>query len=94
MTNYIPHYTKKLQAFRKKRERLRRLIHQGAGEEKIGKAAEDVRQAKIRALKAQLANPPHNLGSKDKCHRWGAKLDAEISALQTMTLEAILAEFG
>lgn len=94
MSNYIPHYTKKLQVFRKKRERLRRLIRQAAEEEKVRNAAEAVRLAKISALKAELANPPRRFGSKDECRNWGVNIHAEISALETMTTEAILVEFG
>jgi hypothetical protein len=93
MTNYIPHYTKKLKLFHKRRDRLRRLIHQEAEKERVLKAAEEVRRAKISALKAQFANPPR-FRSQDECRKWAAKIHAKISAVETMTTEAVLDEFG
>jgi hypothetical protein len=49
MSNYIPHYTKKRQILHKKEEKLRRLISHGADKERLLKAAEEVRLARIRA---------------------------------------------
>jgi hypothetical protein len=91
MSNYVPHYTKKCQVRRKKEECLRRLICQGAEKKKLLNAAEELRLARIRVLNAKKATIPPNYGPQDKR---AAHIDGEIAALQQISAEAILVEFG
>jgi hypothetical protein len=92
MSNYLPHYTKRLRIRRKREEHLRRLISRGAQREKLLHAAEEVRLVRIHAMTAQKANPPR-FRSKDECTQWGNAIDAKLLALGQTTAAAILAEF-
>ena len=90
MSNYIAHYTKKLGIRHKKEECLRRLICQGAEKRKLLDAAEELRLARTRVLKAKKAIIPPNYGPQDKRV---AHIDDEILALGKMTAEAVLLEY-
>ncbi|MEN6450923.1 MAG: hypothetical protein ABFC96_10565 [Thermoguttaceae bacterium] len=93
MSNYIPHYTKRLTIFRKKRDHLHRLISRGGEKAKLLRAADEVRLAKIRAVGAQR---PPNFGPDDwdEASKWAKGIRDRISALEKMTPEAALVEFG
>jgi len=93
MSNYIPHYTKKIEILHKKTEFLRRLISRGVEREKLLDAAEDVRLARIRALKAEMAKSPR-LTSRDECREWAVRIECKISALEKMDAATILAGFA
>ena len=90
MTNYIPHYTKKKQILARKEEALRRLISSRASKDKLLAAAELVRDARIRALRAQRAT----LVPKDDAQEVYDKIDAQIQRIENTPLDAILLEFG
>lgn len=91
MTNYIPNYDKKRRILARKEQQLRRLIQRGAAVEKLVAAAEHVRQARIRWLESQVANPPLEF-----CRHPGKYSQAvdKIQQLAGTPAEAILAEFG
>lgn len=84
MSNYIPHYTKKLRARRRAEEALVRAIHRGDSDEKLLRLAANLRDAGVRALKAERAEAIS--GSEI--------LTAKIEAARQRTIEGILKEFG
>jgi hypothetical protein len=90
MANYIPTYTKKLEMLKKQEERLRRLVCHGAERKNLLNAAEDVRLARIRMLKARKATIPPDYGPQDSRI---ATIDDNVLELQNTSAETILAEF-
>ncbi len=90
MTNYIPHYTKKKQILGRKESALKRLISSGAPSGKLIAAAEDVRDARIRVLRAQRAT----VVPKDDAHMIYERIDRRIRSILEVPIESILAEFG
>lgn len=86
MSNYIPRTQKKRERQERLESDLRRLIAAEADLDKLVDAAEEVRSARIRTVRA---NRQHccSLGSE-------ARYDAEIAAIQAIGIEVILAEFG
>lgn len=91
MANYVAHYTKKQEIRRRREDALRRLVRCGASESEIAQAAEEVRDARIRACQARLATIPPMDGPGAAL---SAKIAAEIDALRGVSVEAILEEFG
>jgi hypothetical protein len=91
MSNYIPHYTKKREARRRREQALQRLVERGVGGAKLIQAAEEVRAARVRELLARLARIPPADGRKSASFR---KITADIEALRVMRVEAILEEFN
>ena len=90
MTNYIPHYTKKKQILGRKEDALRRLINSQSPDDKLIAAAEDVRDARIRVLRAQCATI---VPKDDACKRY-EKIDARIQIIAETSIAIILTEFG
>lgn len=88
--NYIPHYTKKKQILVRSEEALRRLIRSNATEEKLITAAENVRDARIRVLRAQRATI---VPTGDAQERY-KKIDARIQRIAQTPTAVILQEFG
>jgi hypothetical protein len=87
--NYIPHYTKKKQILARKQHRLRRLIERRVTPQKLISAADAIREARIRVLRAQRATIP----PKGDAHVLFDKIDRKIDALLKMTPQDILAHF-
>ena len=90
MTNYIPHYTKKKQILARKELALERLIAGDAAPDKLVSATEDVRDARVRVLRAQRAT----IVPKDDAYLQYEKIDARIQSILETPVTAILAEFG
>ncbi len=90
MTNYIPHYAKKKQILFRKEEVLRRLVSSGSAREWLRRVAEEVRDARIRVLRAQRSG--HY--SKAVRKKSTKKIDSRIQKLEEMSADAILLEFG
>ena len=86
MSNYLPRTQKKRERQERLENDLRRLIARGADADKLLAAAEDVRAARIRTVRA-LRQHCCFIGST-------AHYDAAIAALQATPAAAILAEFG
>ena len=85
VSNYLPRTQKKRDRQHKLENDLRRLVAVGAAREALIAAAEEVRAARIRTVKA------------DRQHCWAigsnAPYDAEIAALEAMAVDLILGEF-
>ncbi len=90
MSNYVPHYTKKQAILKRKEDTLRRLIHRGVSEQKLIRAAEEVRAARIRALQASLATLPPVDGPDATA---SARIAARIEALRATPTESMCGEF-
>ena len=90
MASFIPDHLKKLRRLAKKELELQRLTERGASLEKLLKVAAEIRDCRIRVLKAdQNKNPERNAEERAEFLR-----DAErIKALQSLTAEAVLTEF-
>jgi len=56
MSNYIPNYQKANRVFSKRETQLKHAIKNGYTQEKIVKAAERLREAKLKAFKARFAH--------------------------------------
>jgi hypothetical protein len=89
MSNYLPHYTKKLEILERKQETLRRLIAQGAKADRLIAQAIEVRDARVRVLCAKRAKIVPSERNQDHHDR----LTDKIGELQAVTPETILAEF-
>jgi hypothetical protein len=85
MSNYIPHYSKKLRIRRKREVKLRKLIELGKEESKLLEAAELVRDARVRAQIAQLVEAG-NVTLK-------AATATKLRSLRAATPESVLNEF-
>lgn len=90
MTNYIPHYTKKKQILGRKESTLKRLISSNASSDKLVAAAEDVRDARVRVLRAHRAT----VVPKDDAQTLYDKIDRRIKSILETPIKSILAEFG
>ena len=90
MTNYIPHYTKKKQILSCKEQALRRLVQSNAPNDKLVAAAREVRDARIRVLRAQRAT----IVPKDDAYKQYEKIDARIQTIAETSITMILSEFG
>jgi hypothetical protein len=91
MANYVPWYGKKHAGFRRREDDLLRILGRGAGREAVERAAEEVRAAKIRALKSDRARiPPCGRGDSDERVR---RLDEAIARCASLAVEEIVAEY-
>jgi hypothetical protein len=90
MANYVVNYTKKLHKLHDREECLRRLISHSAETKKLLDAAEEVRLARIRVLKARKAAIPPSYDPEEA--RIG-NIDNKVEELQKTSAETILAEF-
>ena len=90
MTNYVPHYSKKKQILARKEEALRRLISTCATSEKLLRAAEMVRDARVRVLLAQRAT----IRPIDDAQKLYDQIDDRILIIEATSLDSILSDFG
>jgi hypothetical protein len=91
MANYVAHYTKKQQALARRVEELRRRIARGEPAERLLAAAEEVRQARLRALRARRATiPPAEVPSRGRF----IPIDEGIAEVSSSDAVTVLAEFG
>jgi hypothetical protein len=91
MVSYLPNFQKKIRIRGEKEATLRRFIAQGKAEAKLLKAAEVVRDARLRELQAKKAQ----ISPEDTSIRLVriAQIDNQIEATRPTTPESILAEF-
>lgn len=86
MTNYIPYHSKK----RERRERLEsvllRILGNGGPQEDVVRAAEAVREARVRELRSRRAELPAMPGFATEL----AAIDEQIAAWNAMSLDAIV----
>jgi hypothetical protein len=88
MASFVPHHRKKIEQLEKRERTLKRLLDSGATREKLLAAASDVRDARIRVLRAKQneLNPMEEVAFQ--------RLKAKIAAIQEVPAEKILAEFS
>jgi hypothetical protein len=86
MASYVPWYGKKREQLAKHEREFVALLQNTADTRKLRKAAEIVRAAQVRALKAQLARLPASEKSADVI----ANLEREIQFWLELPLAAIL----
>lgn len=87
MGSYIPNNRKKKDRLERLSEAIRRLIAHGASQESLLKVALEIRDGRIRVVRArQHARHPFDVD--------GAQKDSsEIESLKRLTPEAVLAEY-
>ena len=90
MANYIANYRKRLERLERVQADLVRLIQRGAAEEKLLEVAAEVRECRIRALRAKQAKIPER---NEEERRVVLKIGHEIDALRLLSVESILDEF-
>lgn len=90
MTSYIAHYTKKKQILARKKSALQRFIDGYADVRRLIEAAEDVRDARVRVVRARRAT----IVPKGDAEVQYQRLDERIQAIEETPADAILAEFG
>ena len=92
MASFVPYYRKKILALKGKEDKLRRSLANGASELKLLIRAADVRDARIRVMRAKLAQ--RSPADTDE-YRHAVKKTADGIAMLLATSPAgILAEFG
>ena len=90
MASYVAHYTKKKERLHAREDKLLRSIRSGAPSESQLRLAEDVRQARIRAFRAERATfEPTSSGHTDRFELLGARM----ASLEAMTAKEILIRF-
>jgi hypothetical protein len=91
MAGYVAHHTKKNQRLLRLEQQLSRSVHGGAPLEQRLVLADEVRLARIRALRATRATffPAKTVSQSNR----GDALEAKIASLERMTGEDILIEF-
>jgi len=87
MASFVPNHRKKIERLSKKEQELQRLIDRGANRERLLEVAMEVRDGRIRVLRArQNKTHPENIAAIRK--------DEElIEELQALSAESILAEY-
>ena len=86
MTQYLPHSSKKLSILQRRESALFKLIDEKAPFEKIVKAAERVRDSRVRAIEAIISSDGPR--SQPSIH------DKHIELVRNLSIESILAYFG
>lgn len=91
MANYVAHHSKKRERLARMEEDLVRSIRSGDLRERQLFLADEVRLAKVRALKAERAQfEPATRGYSDRM----AAIDEQIASLEVTASENILAEYS
>jgi hypothetical protein len=87
MASFVPNHRKKVERLAKKEQELRRLIERGATRDRLLKVATEIRDGRIRVLRArQNKAHPENIGAMQKA-------EAAIKAIQALSTESVLAEY-
>ena len=82
MANYVAHHTKKKERLMRLEQELSRSVRRGAPLEQQLRLADEVRLARIRALRATRATfPPKTVSQTNR----GASLEDNIASLERMT---------
>ena len=90
VASFIPNHRKKLDRLKRVEGDLRRLLARGAGLDKLLKAAAEVRDCRVRVLKARQNKIPERTAVERAAF---LKLHARVQELQAMPAENVLAEF-
>jgi hypothetical protein len=90
MTSYIANHTKKLRILKQREQELVRALTRADSPEKLERAAQRVRDARIRVLAMKRAKIPPKDPNYIAAHQRYTK---EISELSALSLDSILNEF-
>jgi hypothetical protein len=91
MAAYVPWHGKKREGLQRREDDLVRILGRGEGREAVARAAEEVRAARIRALKSDRARiPPCDRDDNEERLR---VLDEEIARCSSLAIEEIVAEY-
>lgn len=88
MASYVPWYGKKRERLTETKKKLRRLILRGAIQRELDQAAEEVRAAMVRFLRAERARVPQCGVHEARL----AELDRKIAACESMPVADIVAD--
>jgi hypothetical protein len=90
MASFIPNHRKKLDCLKRLGSDLRRLIERGAPEDKLLDLAAEIRDCRIRVLRAK-----QNKNSERTAAERAAflKIKDKVTALRAVSREAVLAEY-
>lgn len=91
MSNYVPWYGKKKQHVEQREDELLRLLAKVGMEKAVTRAAEELREARVRALKSDRSRiEPCDRGDNAERRQ---RLDEQISRCSAQPIEEILAEY-
>jgi hypothetical protein len=91
MSNYVPWYGKKRAGFKRREQELLRMLGSSERPEAIERAAQEVREARIRALKSDRARvPPCGRDDNDERLR---QFDERIDYWASRSVEQIVAAY-
>jgi hypothetical protein len=91
MAGYVPWYRKKIERLARVQRELVDLLREGADLEQVVRAAEEVRRAKVRVLKAERARIPPAAGPRATRL---VRIDDEIRHWLTLSVQTIIAEWS
>ncbi len=89
MASFIPNHRKKLDRLKRLETGLRRLIERGAPEEKLLEMAAEIRDCRIRILRAKQNQNPERTPQERAAF---LKIDGQIAALRELSFKEVLAE--
>ena len=82
MTAYVANHQKKIRILQKREQELTHAIKHDYSDEKLEKAVEKIRAAKLNVFKAQFAKnsalPPHSYTPNKEAQKWQSMTVAEI----------------
>lgn len=90
MSNYIPHYRKKIYLLERKKEALKRLLGGQWTEEELAIAAQAVRESQIRVFEAKKAQIAPVEANTDLIHA----IDMEIEVCKRLSVTEIVKTYG
>jgi hypothetical protein len=90
VASFIPNHRKKQERLDRLEKDLRRLLEFGASQEKLLTAATQIRDCRIRVLRAKQNQIPERTAAERAAF---LKLEAKITALRATPAENILTEF-
>jgi len=90
VASFVPNHRKKKERLDRLESDLRRLLERGASQERLLKAASEIRDCRIRVLRAKQNQIPESNAAERAAF---LKLEAEIAALRATPAEVVLTEF-
>jgi hypothetical protein len=90
VASFVPYHRKKKERLNRLENELRRLIERGANQEKLLEVAQEIRDGRIRVLRAKQNQIPESNPAERAAL---LKLESDIAALRATSSEAVLAEF-
>jgi hypothetical protein len=90
MASFIPNHRKKLDRLKRLEADLRRLIARGVPEEKLLELAAEIRDCRIRVLRAKQNKNPERTPQERAAF---VRIGDQIAAMRELSPEAVLAEY-